>query len=506
MQIIAVPALLVSVWQAAETPLTKPTQTALAFCLAILAVSVIQLIPLPPWLWTLLPGRDASAAAFDLLGRTLPWMPISVAPNATWLSAFSLLPPLAIFVSAVLLDLRERRTMSLIVIAVGIVSVFLGLLQVAQGPSSSLRFFEITNPSEAVGFFANRNHFAALLYAVLLFAAAWAIDIAASEGPKLKQFDVRATVLTIGGFVILVVLLSGQAMARSRAGVGLTIIALFGALALAFSDRRAVTGVTPAKLLLGAGAVAIMFAAQYALYRILERFEADPLEDARIAFARNTFAAAKTYMPFGSGLGSFVSVYGLFERPQDAMADTFANHAHNDVLELCLETGAAGLALVSVFVVWFVWRAATVWRELPKPELRNIDRLLARAATIVIALLIAHSFVDYPLRTSAMTAIIAFACALLLDPPARATQRRIDAEAIEALLRRHNMPAPARSLKSSPTLETSPASLPAALPGRSSGERWGADIDWPEAWRKPAKDASTRAGNSPPKSPKSRDQ
>jgi hypothetical protein len=37
------------------------------------------------------------------------------------------------------------------------------LLQVAQGPRL-LRLFAVTNLSEAVGFFANRNHFAALLF------------------------------------------------------------------------------------------------------------------------------------------------------------------------------------------------------------------------------------------------------------------------------------------------------------------------------------------------------
>jgi hypothetical protein len=35
---------------------------------------------------------------------------------------------------------------------------------------------------------------------------------------------------------------------------------------------------------------------------------------------------------------------------------------------------------------------------------------------LIIALLAAHSLVDYPLRTGAMMAIMAFACALLIAP------------------------------------------------------------------------------------------
>ena len=76
---------------------------------------------------------------------------------------------------------------------------------------------------------------------------------------------------------------------------------------------------------------------QFSLYRILDRFGDDPMADARIPFARNTIAAAKAYMPWGSGLGSFVPVYAMTEPPRDVLANTFANHAHNDILELWLE-------------------------------------------------------------------------------------------------------------------------------------------------------------------------
>ena len=60
-------------------------------------------------------------------------------------------------------------------LAVGLISVLIGLIQVAQGERSPLRFFEFTNPTEAVGFFANRNHFAALIYCLMLFALAWIV-------------------------------------------------------------------------------------------------------------------------------------------------------------------------------------------------------------------------------------------------------------------------------------------------------------------------------------------
>src|SRR6202050_2329500 len=165
----------------------------LAFCLAAVLGPLVQLVPLPPALWTLVPHRAPLIASFDGLGHSLsgnalsgndlPWLPISVSPNATWLSVAALLPTLAVFFGTILLSYRERRLLSLAVVAFGVASAFLGLLQIAQGPASRLRFFAVTNLSEAVGFFANRNHFAGFLYVVLLFAAVWAIDIGCAVCP-----------------------------------------------------------------------------------------------------------------------------------------------------------------------------------------------------------------------------------------------------------------------------------------------------------------------------------
>ena len=416
LQFLAIPLLVFALWKLGEIPLTRQASRALAFLLAVVAIPSLQLVPLPPWLWTTLSGRTPSVTAFEIMGHGIPWMPISVSPQSTWLAGLSLLPPLAIFLGVLLLSYRERRWLSLVVLAVGVVSVFVGLVQVAQGPRSALRFFAITNPTEAVGFFANRNHFAAFLYCLILLAACWTVH--ASVGVKETARGVFSTpqaVAAIGGFTLLVVLLAGEAMARSRAGLGLTIVALFGAFAFGFSDRRTGARITPNKVVFGAIALAVIFSIQYALYRILERFEIDPMQDARIDFVKNTVDAAWAYMPFGSGLGTFVTVYALFEKPQDAVANTFANHAHNDLVEIWLETGLAGLILMGVFASWLASRAVKAWWKAPFGA-SEIDRSLAQAATIVVGLIVAHSLVDYPLRTGAMMAIMAFACALMLDP------------------------------------------------------------------------------------------
>ena len=364
LQLIALPLLIVSLWRLTQQTAARSRPWLVAFCGALVLIPVLQTLPLPPWLWTELPHRKPEVEVLELVGRGLPWMPISVAPHATALAALSLIVPIAIFLGTVQLRFEERSRLSLVVIAVGLFSVFLGLSQVAQGPASVLRFFDVSNTTEAIGFFANRNHFAALLYSVTLLAAAWAVNAALGSGAGTPpgRYDAAAIIALVASFTVMVMLVAAQAVARSRGGLGLTIVALLGALALAFTDRRGASGVTPAKVLAAAVGLAVLFATQFALYRVMERFTADPLEDSRIPFAITTIEAARAFMPFGSGMGTFAPVYATFEKPQDILINAYVNRAHNDVLEIWLELGAAGIALMGVFLGWYVARSIAVWR------------------------------------------------------------------------------------------------------------------------------------------------
>jgi hypothetical protein len=244
-------------------------------------------------------------------------------------------------------------------------------------------------------------------------------------------------------------------------------------------------------------------------------------------------------MPFGSGLGTFVPIYAMFEKPADLIRDTYINHAHNDILEIWLTTGVLGLPLFGMFVAWVALRALEIWRSAPAEGADALDWIMVRAATLVIALLVAHSFVDYPLRTGAMMAVLSFACALLIEPPPEARpwhwpwlQQQLERfQSVLAMLPRwakpeqagktpsevsrpepiHPLagPSPNEALLAAPqSLGPAPALLPAPAPGQaaapesgqrpaveaslptdpSSGSslprerRWGTDLNWPEEW------------------------
>jgi O-antigen ligase len=402
LQLLATPILLAALWRVLEAPDSREKRSALTFCAVILALPLIQLIPLPPAIWTHLPGGELAAEAFELLGRPPSWRPISLTPEATWLSTLSLLPPFAIFLSVLTLDWRDRRRISLVPIAVAVISVF-----------------EITNVNDAVGFFANRNHFAALLYsAILLTAAMLAPQVEAlflGDSGRRARIDGYPAMRAIGLGIALIVLISGEAIARSRAGIILAAVALFAGLVIGGEHRRLVQNISFSRVLVAVSAFAIVFIGQSSWSRLLDRFDADPLADGRVILARNTIAAAKSVTPFGAGLGSFPSFYPTFEKPVDLTAGAYANHAHNDFLELWLETGVVGPILLGLFLIWAARKAIAGWAS-PNSSLHAADRTLMRASFIIILLLLGHSLVDYPLRTSAIMGIFAFCCGLLVDP------------------------------------------------------------------------------------------
>jgi O-antigen ligase len=112
-------------------------------------------------------------------------------------------------------------------------------------------------------------------------------------------------------------------------------------------------------------------------------------------------------MPLGSGLGSFVRVYRLYESP-DAVTNKYVIHAHNDYVEIALELGLAGVFLLLLFLEWWISQSIAVWR-------RGEDGPWARAASIASGTVLVHSLVDFPLRSAAIAACFAMCLALLAE-------------------------------------------------------------------------------------------
>jgi len=361
---------------------------------AVIAVPVLQLIPLPADLWTKLPGRGPVLQVLDVAGLGRPALPYSLTPQGTWRSALGLAPPAAMFLGATLLSDGQRRVMAGLWLLLATVSLSIGALQLLSGPDSPLYFYPVTNAGSPVGLFSNRNHQAAFLLCLLPVAAVFAAEFRGIA----EDWRAFTPLLALLYFFVGIV---GVAVTHSRAGVFLSGAALVGALAVVVSGGALRGRLRAAAGLAVGGAVAVGAVLLFGLAPIVDRFYGGG--ELRFEGWPIVLKIAQSFLPLGSGLGSFDTVYRSVE-PLTQVSTVYFNHAHNDYLELWLETGFAGAALFALFLLWFAVRAFVVWTG------RGEGRNLAAALTVLVVLLLIHSLVDYPLRTQALAVLFAFAC------------------------------------------------------------------------------------------------
>jgi len=413
LQWLALPALLFGCWLLLTRPRRSRWGWPLALLAGALALPLLQLVPLPPALWTRLPDRELVLEGFVAAGVPPPWMPLSMAPEATLRAWLFLMAPAAVFLLGLQLDLRGRRLASLVVIVFAVLAVCVGLAQLMGGPQSPLYLHEITNRNSSVGFFANRNHHAALLYAVLPLAAAWAIGMVRDHRPGMPV--AVALMLLVG-----VVLILGLGMTLSRSGLALAMLATAGVLAMALVGARGAQRARSTRVVLVMAVVGIVTVVQFGLWGIASRLDRDPFEDYRFTIAAQVVEVAGRHAPVGAGVGAFVPVYASHE-DRALMLRAWVNRAHNDWLELWLEAGVAGVGLALGMLAWWLVAGLRAWRRGPggrADPAGALDRALAQAASLAGLLLLLHSLTDYPLRTAALACLFAWFAALML-PPAR---------------------------------------------------------------------------------------
>jgi len=365
---------------------------------ALVAIPLVQLIPLPPAVWTGLPGRDQLVLALELAGLEPGWSPLSLAPDRTWGSALALLPPAALFLAVLSLSYLQRERLVQVCIAAAIVGILLGAAQLASG-GDRLYLWNWTDAGSVTGFFANRNHLASLVLITLPFAVIFG-------AATLRRRDERTATLWIAGLFAGLAVVALAAI-RSRAGITLFApVMMFSLLAAWIAAGRGRPG--PGLLVLvGAVGAALTAVAVLALPPILERFDTDNQLEGRSDRWPLVAETAQTYLPLGSGIGSFDAVYRSVE-PLEELDGTFFNQAHNEYLETWLEAGWLGIGLVLAFLVWYSRRCWKAWKA---PPSREGD--LQRAASIGIGVLILHSVGDYPLRTVTLAVVFALCCGLL---------------------------------------------------------------------------------------------
>ena len=390
----------------AREPIVEPARQLMWIAILGIAVVAIQMMPLPSSLWPHLGGRQRIADNYRLLGIATPALPISLTPYKSLDSVLGLIPGLAIFCAIVRLKAYRGSFMAAALLAGAVAGVLLGALQVTSA-----------NPLDSPWY----------LYPEVSFGFGVGF---------LRQCQPHGDVA--GHLLALPRRPRGRGQGRQPA----TLFGIHGAgrgrrigddgRALRSTIRLRFTGL-PSRSSRPARLSSFRQAARFGepswssplcswpppspSLRTARSAASASAQDAATSVGSRedilalTWHALKDYFPWGTGLGSFRDVYFLYENPA-TITTTYVVHAHNDYAELALELGLAGIAVLVLFLIWWGAAVRRIWQTAETGS-------FARAASIASAAILAHSLVDFPLRTAAISAAFGMCLALLADrrPP-----------------------------------------------------------------------------------------
>lgn len=413
---------LVAIWAAASLQAAdwRRIRVPTALLGAVTLLIAAQLVPLPPGLWQELPGRDAIAAIDGLLGQGDLWRPLTLTPTQTWNALLAMPVPFAALFLAARVPPDDYPRFMAAIVAIGCVSVLLGVVQVLGDPTGPAYLYRITNSGTMVGLFANRNHHAIFVACAILAAGMLLRDELLR---KRRRNPVRVALAAA-----IVVLTAFTALIGSRGGLVAGVAAFAASYAMALTAWRARTGRSAAAAGGRAGVAQtillysppiIMVAVLATMIVLSDRVTAVNrladqalTDDLRVQAWPTVQLMMEKFWVLGSGFGSFPSAYRIFE-PDALLQAAYFNHAHNDWAELLI-TG--GLPAVLILVATLVWIGRKIAQRSLRNPVKGFRGDIRLPVLLSLAILAASSAVDYPLRVPSLQ-LLAISLTIFLCSP-----------------------------------------------------------------------------------------
>lgn len=407
LQLLALPVLLLAARQLLVDGASRWVQAGIAAALLILLVPALQLLPIPRGLWLLPPARQALAVDLAVAGAQVAphW---SLTPAATERGLWALLPALACFLAACALEPRQRRTLLQVVLALVAFNVFFAFFQAGLPPDSALRLYQDFSNGFG-GLLVNTNHQATACIIGMVLAVGLAAEVRWRE----RRGEIRPhhhwRYLALAAFLLAMV-----PLATSRAGMVIVLPA--------FAVALLMTGMLPLRKIvysprLVASALAVLALAVVGIRAGIGWMGVDELDEIRHALAAAALAIGNAEAPLGSGVGSFVPAFEQ-AAPLSLRLPQYVNHAHNEYAQWWMTTGWLGMLALAVVVGLLL---AVGWRLL-RSEGRQA--VLAAACWVALVAVLAHSWVDYPLRTLTLMATCGALAGVMLAAMGDARKRR----------------------------------------------------------------------------------
>ena len=380
-------------------------------------LAVVYLLPMPAAFWSGLPGRaiygPLMAGAGIQLGINLP---LSLVPEVTKASLLAGIPLVAGFLAGYASRLSQLKLLLSVVAGMAFLQVLLGLFQAAGGIQSTL-YFAVEFGGRPLGTFANTNHFANYLAMALAgyIWLAWSNLAGTSPGradKSMTRFGERhAQAFWVAGGLVLVlgILMS---FSRGAALAGLPAAMLAAGVALVMGGRLQNWRMA---LLLMAGLL-VAGVALVGAGALLSRFDPGKLavdSSFRGLLSSTTLMGAKEFWPWGSGWGSYPSVYPRF---QPVAVDGYAEYAHQDYAQMLFEGGVFAVVMAAAFLWLAAGRLLMLVRMAASKVVIRTDQMASALCGLGLLGFLVHSLVEFNMHIPANAILAALLAGVFLRP------------------------------------------------------------------------------------------
>lgn len=365
--------------------------------IALLALAVLQVLPLPLALLKLLsPARaELLNAGATLLGRPR-FATLSIVPAATFEMVLLLSGYILVFLLVRGLAYRTARR------PFATVWPFL-LIAALQSALGMLQYYGPGSAELARGTYVNRNHYAGFLEMSLPFPIMYAL-FTLRRGQKRFESPARPALLACLLLALAALLLLAITHSLSRGGFLATLASLFVMALLAIAP-----GWPAWKRWLpiaGAALLAILAFLYLPTDQLIARFAdiaatEDISSNTRAQIWRDTSLFIAAFPVFGCGLGGYESG---FLRYKTVAPMYTVDYAHNDYLQILAEMGLLGFAVL-VVLAFRLFTAAVSAASLPAGA---SERYLGLACCAAFTAILLHSLVDFNLYIPANAMLLSW--------------------------------------------------------------------------------------------------
>lgn len=262
----------------------------------------------------------------------------------------------------------------------------------------------------ASGTYINPNHFAGLLLLAIPLFLGYVLYSGTVKGSthgkwqnKLKIHSLTQTLLMFATVLTTI----GMILAQSRGAIFSFVVSIFFFYILISRNKKSGS----VRLLLGAFFVlVIIYSVWIGLDPVIEKFSETTRQlPARTSIWKDSLNLIRDFPVTGSGLGNFNLAYTLYKK--EAAGPYVYDHAHNDYIELAVETGIPGFALVMWGLISFFMATYGVVRDF-NPKRDHLRFYLLLGSLCGLLGMMAHAITEFTFQIPSNAYYFTFLLAL----------------------------------------------------------------------------------------------